>query len=80
MISPKPTKKALHMRRSWLYALAALAASLQTLAAASPTYVPGISYGKEEGLKNICAIAIGRNDTLLVAADGKVVDTEIIKH
>jgi len=60
------------MRRSWLYALAALAASLQTLAAASPTYVPGISYGKEEGLKNICAIAIGRNDTLLVAADGKV--------
>jgi hypothetical protein len=61
------------MKKNWICVLAALAVSTQVLvAAAAPKYVPGLSYGKEEGVSNICAIAIGRDDTLLMAADGKV--------
>jgi len=61
------------MKKTWLFAFAVLTASLHALSAAeTPAYVPGISFAKEEGLRNICAIAISKGDSLLVAADGRV--------
>lgn len=60
------------MKTALLLAALAGLSSLTTAAPTNGSYIPGRSFGTEQNLKNVCAIAIGRDDTLLVAADGRV--------
>lgn len=59
------------MKAATLLALLALAFASAN-AAPGIKFTPGLAIGTEENIRNICAIAVAPDDTLLVAADGKI--------
>lgn len=56
----------------WYLCGVSIAAVLIQLAGAATEYAPAMCYGKADGLPSVCALAIGKDDFLVVGSVGKV--------